>query len=203
MKGIKGLLCLVGIVLLGFSCGKTSLSPKQYVDYVTDSTHGLRVSKTVGDLVVELQYRPIPFVVANELRRNDISAATYQARLEALEGGQYYHLKLAIKGGQSDVTKYKVTDENAYQQRIHYLSFALKNDIHLVDGRDTLRAKLFHFERAYDIAKYRSFLLSFPATDNLADKVFIFESPIFETGPLKLRFKKEDLEDLPDLKLVN
>ncbi len=202
MKGIKAL-CFLGIVLLGFNCGKTALSPKQYVDYVTDPTHGLNLSKTIGDLVVELQYRPIPFVVANELRKHNISTAIYETRSEELNGGQYYQLKLAIKGGQTDVTKYKVADENAYQQRIHYLSFALKNDIRLVDGSDTLQAKLFHFERAYDIAKYRSFLLSFPATDNLEDKVFILESPIFETGPMKIRFKKEALLNLPSLKLVD
>ena len=195
---------LVLLILSGLAaCGKQALQPSDYVKWVNDPDNGLIKKKTIHPLEVEVLYKPIDYVIANELRTNDIAAETYNNRRAALGSMLYYTLKLGIEGGQEDVTNYGVSNASAQQERLAYLSFSLQKDIQLVEAGDTLNCQLFHFERAYDLVPYRTFVLGFDlkaATKN-ADKTLIIEMPYFKTGPVKLTFENSDLESIPNLKL--
>ncbi|BDS15667.1 hypothetical protein [Aureispira anguillae] len=202
MQGIKYLWLI--FIFYGFlSCTNETLAPSEYVQWVSEEENGLLKRKEIYPLKIEAQYKPIPFVIANEEQTNDISKYKYIEREKKLKGLQYYTLKLGISDATYNITNFGVEDEIQRQDRLSYFSFAMQNDIKLVESGDTLSCKLFHFERSYDLSPYRTFVLGFkqPQTDEIVDKTLILDLPFFKTGPIKLNYKKSDLEAIPNLKL--
>jgi hypothetical protein len=192
---------ILSILVVISACGNQELIPSEYVSWVNDETNHLLKRKTVHPLIIEALYKPIPYIIANEKRTNDISKEEYDARKKELEGMQYYTLKLSTIEG--DITSYGVTDKAQQDERYNYLSFAMKNDIVLQIGEEILPCKLFHFERSYDLVDYRSFVLAFEVKEahKNKDKTLILDIPYFQTGPIKLNYKTSDLDEIPSLKL--
>lgn len=201
MRAINYIL-VIGLVWGLTACSKQELIPSEYVVWVNDEANGLLKKKTIHPLTVEALYKPLPYIIANEFRSNTISKVEYDKRVEELNGMQYYTLKLSITD-KLNVTNYGVSNMSQQDERITYLSFAMKNDIQLVEGNDTLNCALYHFERSHDLNPHRTFVLAFEKTDknNQQDKTLILDLAYFQTGPIKLNFKAADLEKLPNLKL--
>ncbi|WMX17578.1 hypothetical protein [Aureispira sp. CCB-E] len=199
MQGIKYFILFM--ILVG--CGNRDLIPSDYVAWVNDSNNGLLKKKSIHPLEVELLYKPIPYIIANEQRSNTIDEGIYQKRMKDLKELQYYTLKLGILGGEFNVSNYEVSDNATQQERLNYLSFAMQKDIKLVEGKDTLNCALYHFERSYDITPYRTFVLAFQQKEinKGKDKTLILDLAYFKTGPIKLNFKGADLVRIPNLKL--
>lgn len=185
------------------SCGNGNMLPSDYIAWVNDSDNGLLKEKSISPLEVELLYKPLPYIIANEERSNSIDKIVYNNRLKELEGLQYYTLKLGITGQKQNVSNYEVTDDAQQQERLNYLSFAMQKDIKLIEGKDTLNCALYHFERSYDITPYRTFVLAFERKESKIekDKTLILDLAYFKTGPIKLNFKAADLVSVPNLKL--
>lgn len=195
------LLALFSYLLLG-SCGNSQLAPADYVAWVNDASNGLYKEKQVQPLTISAVYKPIPYIIANEKRSNQIDPIEYQQRKEELAGMQYVTLKLGIIGEQKDITNYEVQTDADLQERLSYLSFAMQKDIQLIDGQDTLACALYHFERSYDLTPQRTFVLGFEKKSTPAtDKTLVLDLPYFNTGPIKLAFKADDLQAIPELKL--
>lgn len=194
--------CILLSVFIFASC-QNSVSPKDYVNYVKDYKNGLHKFKKIGALEVDVQYRPIPYVIANEFRKNNIRQEDYIKRESELSGLQYYNVKLSVAEQGQDITKYKVVSQEDYQQRLYYLSYKMKNDIQLVEGKDTLSPILYHFERSYDISDKRTFVVAFESTQNeVKDKTLVIDAKPFGTGPIKLRMTEIDLNNLPKINLL-
>lgn len=202
MEAIKNIFFV--IIFIGIcGCGKQTLDPSDYVSWVNDEENGLVKKKTIHPLEIEVIYKPLPYVIANEKKTNNIPQLIYDARVAELEGMQYYTLKLGIVGGQHNITNFEIEDEIQQQDRNAYLSFAMQKDIKLVEGGDTLPCRLFHFERSYDLVPQRTFVLAFEQKkENITkDKTIILDLPFFKTGLIKLNYKTSDLESIPNLKL--
>ncbi|BDS15411.1 hypothetical protein [Aureispira anguillae] len=201
MQAINYIILIITIGLLS-SCGNETLIPSDYVAWVNNPENGLLRKKTIHPLEVELLYKPIAYVIANEMRTNDIAEADYKQREKELAGMQYYTLKLSTAGGK-DITTYQVNDNAQQQERLSYLSFAMQKDIKLIEGTDTLPCKLYHFERSYDLAAHRTFVLGFEQKEatKTANKTLVLDLPYFQTGPIKLNYKTSALEAIPNLKL--
>lgn len=202
MKAIKFIWCSFLLLNL-LSCGREDLIPSDYVQWVNNPENGLLKEKTIPPLTIEVLYKPLAYIVANEERSNVISKEVYQGRIKELEGLQYYTLKLGIMDENLNVTNYEVTNNAEQQERLSYLSFSMQRDIKLIDGKDTLPCKLFHFERSYDLSSTRTFVLAFDQleTNQNQSKTLILDLPYFKTGPIKLNYKTADLEAIPSLKL--
>lgn len=203
MKAFK----ILGLSLFGFllfSACKNEVLPSELVGYVANPENGLHKIKTVGDLKVDLQYKPLAYMISNELRKNDIPQSAFQQRASELDGLQYYNLKLSVDQPGKDITNYEVYDDAAQQNRLYYLSFGMKQDISLVQGQDTLKPVLYHFERSFNLTKHRTFVVAFKEHDleHQLDKTFVLESPELGTGPIKLKIQKDDLQNTPSLKLL-
>ncbi len=196
--GIGLTLCLYCLL------GERPLPPDQLMTYLQTPEHGLRKSRQVGPLRVDLQYQPTAMVIANELRQKQIERSQFETRAQQLEGLQYYRLRLSVDEVGSDITTYELRDAQEEQERLYYYSFKMRDDIRLVDGGDTLAPVLYHFERSYDLAAHRTFVLAFecPPSKSTTTKTFILEPEYFLTGAIKLKIKAEDIQNIPTLKLL-
>ena len=183
MKDFK-LVVLSIILIIGLTNCQKELPPFEYVQWVKNPNNGIRKIKQIGNVTIDLQFKPIAFIIANENRSNKLRTSFFDKRKQELEGLQYYNLNIKIKGG--DVTKYLVADKRAYEKRINYLSFGMKEDIVLIDGIDTLNCKLYHFERSFDLEEGRTFVLAFDQKES-EEKTFIINTEILGTGPVKIK----------------
>lgn len=202
MKAIKFIWSSFMVLSL-LGCGREDLRPSDYVQWVNNPENGLLKKKIIPPLTVEVLYKPLAYIVANEERSNAIPKEVYEQRVKELGSLQYYTLKLGIIDENLDVTNYEVTNNAEQQERLNYLSFAMQKDIKLIDGKDTLPCKLFHFERSYDLSSARTFVLAFDQleTNQNQSKTLVLDLPYFKTGPIKLNYKTADLEAIPSLKL--
>lgn len=200
---VNKLLIFLGLVLLLVQCGKAELQPSDYVAWVDDPDHGFRQTRTIAPLEITALYKPVPYLIAMEERTNDLDPMLYDQRAEELQGLQYYTLKVAINDHSADVTNYQVANNQAQQERLAYLSFGMQQDIQLIQGSDTLPCKLFHFERSYDLAPHRTFVLAFDQPEELdatTERTLVVELAPFNTGPIKFNYSNTTLSSLPILK---
>lgn len=192
MRVINYFILLMGLVLFQ-SCEK-ELPPTELMQFVNSEEHGLLRKKVVSPVSMEVLYKPIDYIIAQEFRRKPLNEAAYEQRKKALEGAQYFNLKLTI----DNFAQRQHTDK----QFLYYLSYQMKNDIRLIEGQDTLAPILYHFERSYDIAAHRTFVLAFEASEKetVQDKTFILDSEPLNTGPMKISFLASDLTNTPTIK---
>lgn len=188
--------------LLFCSCDK-ALAPSEYVKWVKEPTHGLLKTKEVGGLRMEAMYKPTAYQIANEEKSNSIKKAKFNQRTSVLGKQQQYELKFTVTEREGvNLVNWRVENMQASQNRMEYLSFGMKDHIYLIDGVDTLPCLSFHFERSYDVAPYRTFLVGFDETNSKKDKTLIFDSPVFGTGPMKITFEHQAISNLPNIKLI-
>lgn len=190
------------ILLLGLcSCGKEQLLPADYVAWVQDEDNGLRVGKTVDSYDFTLQYRPLEYIVAMENKGNaGIHHDSVQKRIKELEVLQYYTLKIASREGK-EVIATGISSEAEYYARMEYFTSGIENDLVLVQGKDTLPCRLFHFERNYQLAPYNNIVVAFDSSSVKADRTFIYDDQVLGIGPVQLTLKASAIENTPQLKV--
>jgi hypothetical protein len=190
--------------LFSSSSSPESLQSIEYVSWIENPENGLKQEKVIGDLSFTLQYKPLEFIALKALGPSAANAKGVQEARKEYEGMQYYTLTINNKSGINDLLKYEVSDMQEYQQRVSYFSFDMQRDLLLVEGEDSLKCRLFHYERVYGLAPYATFLLGFdlPAkkSGEVCDKVLVYRERVFETGMLKFRIKAENLNNVPELK---
>ncbi len=203
MKAYKVFICL-GLVVLFLQGCQSDVKPVDLVKFVRSADNGLHKQKSIGPLLLDVQYRPVDYVIANEFRKNNIDPDAYQNRKKELDGLQYYNLKIGFTGNtQMDITKYGIQNDTEQQERLYYLSFHMKHDIRMIQGQDTLAPVLYHFERSFDLSNHRTFVVAFeePDQEHSNDKTLLLDTPILATGPLKIKFKKDHIKNIPNLKI--
>ena len=195
-------LLLIVISVMIMSCNNSSLSPSEYVKYVADGANGLVKTKNIGEVNIKVQYKPTAYAIANEMRTNDISKVDFDERKKELESMQYYNLTLDITDARN-ILNYNVSNQSHQQERIHYLSFGMQQDIRLMENGKELPCVLYHFERTYDISKERTFLVAFNQDESTKDatKTFILDSSVLGIGTIKIQFDGKNIQELPKMKL--
>lgn len=184
-----------------FSCSSDELEIKDYLAYVKNPDNGLKISKDLNEYQFELQYKPVEFIAINEQRTTQIDTALFDQRIKELNGLQYYTLKIQSLTG-AEVMRTGISSEQEYGNRLQYFSDLAQYDMRLVDGNDTLTCALFHFERNYGVAPYNNIVLGFSkiAGENNT-KTFTFNEQALGVGKVKLKVAKQDINNIPKVKL--
>ena len=180
------------------------LLPREYVGWVRNPSNGLLRDKTIDDITFSAQYKPYEYIACIEEKTEQISDSLTKRKIAELDGMEYIDLKIALKDGQQELLKYNLLSKADYETRVKYFSFGMQNDISLVENGDTIPCSLFHFERAYDVTPYCTFLLGFvkKAKKNISDETLIFPDRTFHKGIVKLTFSKNDLDHIPKLRTL-
>lgn len=187
--------------LLFFSCGNKELSVEEYISYIDEKENGLFSIKEVENYVFELQYRPIEYIVA--LKSKNLNAKEFEQKKLELDHLQHFNLKIIAKGKNQEMLRTGTASEQEYQYRINYFSYEAQNDIKLIDGKDTLKCVLYHFERSYNMAPYSNLVLGFAktkASDEINDKVVSYDDKVLGTGKINIKINSGDIKNIPSLK---
>ena len=177
------------------------LTPGEYVRWVKKKENGLKKEKTIDDVTFSLQYKPYPYIVCMEEKKERFPDSLLNKRISELDGMQYFDLVISLKSSQGELLKYKIGSSEDYDKRVKYFAFEMQNDIKLVEKEDTLPCSLFHFERTYDVAPYCTFLLGFSLDKNKQnnEKTIILYDRMFDKGTVKFTFNKKEITNIPKL----
>lgn len=179
------------------------LAPANYVKWVEDPKNGLRKEKEIKDIIFSLLYQPAEYIICEDRKKESISSEELKKELDDHSELEYYNLKIGAKDAGSELLKYKLSNGGEYTKRVDYYAFKFEKDIELVAGDDTIPCSIFHFERAFDVAPYSSFLIGFkiPAKCKNKDRTIIIEDKIFNKGIVKFLFSEKRINKLPKLEV--
>jgi hypothetical protein len=191
------LLIVVGTLVLSMTACKNSLSKEAYIQWMKDEKNGLLKKKEIGDLVFEVQYKSPEMTLIGEMNRKD-----WQGDSKVNSNMQFFDLKIKHKGGQ-DFIKTNSADQTEYYNRLYYFSFGFQNDIKMIEKEKEYNCELFHFERSYGLTAAKTFVLGFelPKGNERSDQVLTIDANTLGAGIVKIKFNKEDIENIPTVVL--
>ncbi|MBI2968480.1 MAG: hypothetical protein HYY40_11810 [Bacteroidetes bacterium] len=194
-------------LILTASCRQTpgwqdDLDPMEYVNWVEDMNNGLKVSKQIGNIRFTLQFKPLEYIILKENGNPDAGKEEIIKEMEQMKDMQYYTFTISADDHLSDILKYNLNDPADYYFRLNYFASEMQDDLALVEGTDTLRCLLFHYERNYGLAPYTNFLLAFEKKENgeeIPDRTLIFDDGALNSGIVKITINGAALNRMPKL----
>jgi hypothetical protein len=188
------------LLFLVTGCAKKEVNPTEFISWVENPDNGLKKMKEMGGVKFETLYKPYEYVVLKEEGpiENKEQLAT---GIKELGEMQYFTFRISTNN-EEDPLKYKTSSKEDYFYRVKYYSFDFQSDIQLIEGNDTLKCQLAHYERNFSIAPEVSVLLGFEKSKNEEiDKRIVYNDNIFNSGPVSISITATDIKKLPKLKI--
>lgn len=176
------------------------LDSENLIAWVEDASNGLIVEKEINEYRFSTIYKPLDYIVAKDLNKNEITKEELATNKAEIEDLQYFTFRIGLKANEGDLLKHNLREANEYYARVEHFSFAMQNDIVLFQGQDTLKCVLYHFERTYGATPFLNFNLAFEKTLNNGDKTLIIDDQVLGIGRVKLTIPKEKIIKAPKLK---
>ena len=188
-------LVLYTLLLLFFSsCGKAELMYTDYVSYLEDIDNGLHKKRKLNGVQVEVQYVPHELMA---YRGEEVEQEVFEQQLNEFKGMAYFKVQLSVKEGGSVE---ELLTSNGIDNPIYYLSYLLEKEVYLETTNGKEFAKLYHFERSNGLSKNKTIMMGFEDSTPY-DKILVINAEGLNTGPIKIAFSQNDLNNIPKLKI--
>ena len=184
------------------ACKTDNLSVHEYKKWMSNKDNGMYKNSQIQAFQIACMYKPIDWLSIRQIERSKLSFEKFDSVKNELKGLQYFTLKISNEKN-PELIAYQADDPATYQTNFNYYTGGMKNDICLVENNDTLPCILFHFERNYGASPVNIFDLAFKNNSSafVSDKQLIVNGRYLGMGIVKFKFIKEDLIDIPTLKL--
>ena len=182
---------------------KLSLKPMEYIKWVEDPENGFLLEKNINEFSYVALYKPGNYSTLVEMAvLEKINEEKFKEVQKTYEGMNYFTFKIACSETKDELLRYKSSSSSEYFNRLEYFSFKAQNDFNLLNGTDTIKCELFHFEGSFGLAPVLTFVIGFSRPEKqLGPMTLIYEDRIFKNGTIKLLFPKETLSNEPELVL--
>lgn len=185
--------------LISLAGCKSKLTKEEYLQWMKNEQKGLVKKKQIGAYEFEVQYKTPAFVLISG-NDKESDPEKINSRIKELEQMQYFDLKIRHRKGE-DFIKTNSNGDADYYKRLYYYSFAFQNDIKIEQNDTTYDCQLFHFERSYGLAATRTFVLGFGQPEKQGDKTILIDAHDLGVGVVKIKFRKEDIDNIPNVQL--
>jgi len=187
----------------GNNVDNKTLSPKEYLNWIENPENGFIQEKTINEFTYLALFKPKSYLSLIDLGNIEvIDKKKFIATTESYTGMDYFTFKITCNQTNEELLRYKSGSQEEYFNRLEYFSFKAQNDFYILNGKDTSKCELLHFERSFGLAPILTFVLGFPEVKNkMEDKTLVFEDKIFKNGTVKLMFPKEMLDKEPSILL--
>lgn len=193
IKDFKTISIVSLLVILLYSCSTTELPVEEYAAYIKKEENGLYKRKAIKGTAIEVEYIPMEYMAYREAKGD---TALFRKVRSEMEGMEYYRMKISVK----NKTVEGLLSENGVRDPFYYLSYGLEKEIYLEEGENKQTVKLFHFERANGMSPFKTFMIGFEK-GNRENKTLVIDGEGLNTGPVKMIFKKEDINNIPKLRI--
>lgn len=198
----KSIYTLIGILFLCFSCGKRTLTKQEYQKWIQNHKDDVVKVKTINRLKYSVSFQPMGTLLlkadVNKNIKSDSKIALDYKNVMA------FNLDITDTGETTSMLRFELANENEYYDRINYYTNLIGKDLYLVDGTDTLSCQFTHMEQTYNIAPVNTISLEFVRNGNPTEyneTWLVYNDRIFNSGILKFHFSKEDLNNIPEVKI--
>lgn len=198
MKKVISFCWLVFVPFFFIGC-KKSLKGNEYTGFIKEEKNGLKKTVSIDGWEYTFQYRPYDYIL---LQEHDERGA--KKRKNELKGTACFTIKIKRADNSVSPLRYNLETRDEYDRRLNYFLNAAAKDIRLLyNGTDTLYPVAYEFENNYNLTPEETMLLGFtlPNKDELPkeDMQLSFNDQVFKNGIIKVKIKKEDLNNIPNL----
>ncbi len=184
-------LAAVIMTLLALSSCHRQATAEELSAYLADPEHGLVRKRTISDLTYTLSYIPEELFMLQSRGHNNTDSATYI----------YFVLRIKHQNGGQSPLKENVTNKKDYFNRQYYVQTKLRNDFSLMAGDKKLSCVFLNNEDNQNLLPEMKVLLAFYKPGSVGDMTLQYEDNLFGMGLIKFKFEKENIENIPQLKL--
>lgn len=205
----RSLICFaalsVSMLLFVTGCGKKKMTEEQIQEYVSDESNGLIQGGSVHGVKIEVQNKPVALIISQEIKGQSQVPATDSAYKEAVKtfgSNLYFNMNLSVND--QDPLLYAGSMSN-FSSLLQTMAFQMDKFVFLTTSeKDTIPVADFVYPRLYGMGAGSSILFAFVKDSTIKwDKTewvdFHLQEFGMNTGNRNYRFKKSDLEDVPDL----
>ncbi|PQJ13002.1 hypothetical protein CJD36_004460 [Flavipsychrobacter stenotrophus] len=198
---MKKVISLYGslLVILFFIGCKKSLKGHEYVGFIKEEKNGLKKTVAIDGWEYTIQYRPIEYIL---LQENDDKGR--EKRKQELKGTACFAIKIKRADNSVSPLRYNLESRDEYDKRLNYFLNGAAKDIKLLYNQtDTLYPIAYEFENNYNLTPEETMLVGFtlPGKEDAPkeDMQLSFSDQIFKNGIIKVKIKKDDLNNIPNL----
>lgn len=184
------------------NCQRTSISlgPKEYVAYMDNPNHGLIKKVTLNDMIYEFHCKT-PQYLAIKQNVIDGDSKGIESRIKQLKSTLWFYVYIKSKSESVNPLKDKVSGLDEYNTRLAYFLDQAKNSFSLSSEGKRMKQIAYHFENNYGLTPYDTAILGFEVDGYDKDYLLEYEDKLFGAGRMKITIEKQDLIELPTLKL--
>lgn len=197
---------IIYIALLALvSCSSKSITPSDYVKYMSNEKNGLAKDQSFDNLFFKASFLTKDYLVCKSVfRGGKIETEEVKKHINDIEDLFYINLKIWSSKDKDPFYAGKI-DESIYNERIVYSNTKIINDFKLMINGDDYACKFVSFEPTHSISSEVTFALAFDKDPLLKDKdldiKLIYDDKLFGLGILKFNFNSDDIKNIPTLNL--
>lgn len=198
MKAINLFIIILSIVAISFisGCRPGKLSPEAYLQWVEDPENGLQMSREMGGFRIIARMMPEQYWDLKQGSKTNEIEEDSDSRI------RYFQLRIEPKDKETEVLKAGINDEQTYQERLTYFKYGMQKDLYLVQGTDSLKAVLYHYEQSFGLTPFTTSLIAFEdKIDYPSSQTLVFDDQNLGIGPVKFSFSQATLSQIPQLNL--
>jgi hypothetical protein len=182
-----------------------SLKPLDFLRWVKNPAHGLKIKQTSHHMIYEAFYKPKEYIIISEERSLRISDTLLRRKLNDYAGIEFWDLKISNPENEDQVAKSGLNGNEMTDKIRGYLESEFQKDIRLVFNGDTIPCYMFHYEKSNGIIPQSKFLLGFSVniTHINTSAELIITNPFFQTEDLHFPFDKNALGRIPKMLTTN
>ncbi len=178
------------------------LGPAEYTSWCENSENGLVANKVIGEFEYTAFYKHANYIALKEYSSPaGINADSLQKKINDLGDMEYFNFRIRSLTESTELLKVNLADEGEYFNRIEYFSFKMQDDFQLVEGTDTLKCQLYHFERVYGLSNSATVILGFEKRKHKGSLSLYFNDKVFNNGNIILNISKNSINNTPKLNL--
>lgn len=183
------------------SCSTKELNPKEYINYFVDVDNGLTRIKTFDHLNFEVSLLNRDFLAVKNSLGN---ISEIKKSKEEIQGLTYFTVKI-YSDKLKDPFYAGIKDQQSYQERIRHSNGGIAKDFSVEYNNKVYECKQVIFEPTHGISRAATISLAFDSLsipkEFISDVKLIYNDKLFSLGNIKFNFKKDDLNNTPNLKL--
>lgn len=186
-------------ILILAGCAKEVSNSEELLAYTLDVSNGVSQKTEIGNVSVSVSVRPSDLMMARELQNNPDGIDKVTRKYQ----DQVYFLLSYSKEGR-DILRSGVSGQGDYSQKLHELSFNMKQYVHLIAGNDTIPVYDYIYQNMFGASHSTDVLFAFRKQDisKSAPAIeFVLKDIGFGIGKQVFTFQQEDIERIPQLVL--
>lgn len=183
--------------------GKKVLDKSGFEKWMKNNKNGLVKERIINRIKYKVSFQPIDWLMLKSDKQLAMNNQDIKVKSD-YENVLTFTLDITDTSGNYSMLRYELRHESEYYDRINYYSNLIQNDLYLVEGTDTLPCMFTHMEQTYNVSPINTITIEFVRKDKSKrynDTWLVYNDRVFNSGILKFYFKKEDLNNIPELKI--